>query len=128
MGYYVQIEIDNVVIPADKVEYCLKAINKLQEKDRSWSWVEKGERENLQEAFSAWRYSSNFDLEGNLTLEYFEGEKLGDDEILFNTIAPFIRDNDPKPMISCVGEEHERWRYIFDNGTITEQTAKIVWE
>jgi len=69
-----------------------------------------------------------YDDAGNFVIEYFDGEKWGDDEILFDTIAPFIDGGEHGGLITVHGEENEKWRYVFENGDMREEKGIIVWE
>jgi len=119
MGYYVNIELRNVVVPAANRTACLAAVNSLHTVDRWHSWVrppETGKFSNLVEAFTEWRYEVDVDNEGNIRLNYFNGEKWGDDETLYATIAPFVADS----SIMVIGEDGDIWGYEFENGSMFE--------
>lgn len=147
MGYCVEVTINNMVIPFDKMNDCLAAINNLHTKEnlekqasggcsdfnlpipeRIWySWVQNPPVDgffDLPTAFRAWRYDA-FPENDSIVVESFRSEKLGDDEILFRAIAPFVNDG---AIIEFDGEDGSRWRYVFENGEIKEQEAKISWE
>jgi len=154
MGYYVGMEMSGMIIPADKVDDCLAAINALfsdenlenkagggtfnasftedtpvrERKHYSWVNTPKDGFKDLKSAFEEWRYEGNFDDAGNFVIEYFDGEKWGDDEILFDTIAPFIDGGEHGGLITVHGEENEKWRYVFENGDMREEKGIIVWE
>ncbi len=91
MGYCVRMKLD-VVIPKNKVEDCLKAINKLQTEEYA----------NIKDAFEAWRYITSTDSRENVTITFFDGEKWGNDEFLFEAIAPFVWEDS---TIHCYGED-----------------------
>jgi len=152
MGYCVNIEMDDVVIPADKVDDCLAAINEMftdenltkhgsgcaggpsitedtPVREKHWySWVhnpkDKG-FETLLEAIGAWRYQAEQKDNGDIEILYFDGDKWGDDEQFYTIITPFVLDN---AFIECRGEGGERWRYKFENGEMKEEHAMISWE
>ena len=144
MGYHVSMEISDLIIPAEKIAECLAAINELHTEDnlqnngrggnsdgKKWySWVDNPKDadgfKDMKEAITSWRYSGDFDDAGNFMIEYFDGEKWGGDEdCLYRAIAPFVNDGG---TIECLGEEGERWRYLFAEGKMTEQTGRTVWE
>ena len=110
----------------------------------SFSWVNTTEclgaleRNNLVAALDAWRYSAEEGAEmtpleqlglghqhRDVVLNYFEGEKWGDDEQLWETLAPFV---DEGGIITFCGEDNHRWRYVFEKGGLTNQTCTLVWE
>lgn len=142
MGYCVRIEITDIRILAEKVAECLAAINAMHDpatmRDKAGGgstdgsvWYsftrnppESGFR-SLVNAFEAWRYDAFVDEDdGSVVIDCFDGEKWGDDEQLFQTIAPFV---EGEGLILVRGEDGAQWRYTFNNGEMTEQTAKIVW-
>lgn len=151
MGYYVSMDIGGVVIPADKVADCLAAINqmfndenlsnnagggaggpsiteKTPVREKRWySWVTnpRGDGfEALQDALIAWRYDVEINTDGSINIGHFTGEKLGDDEQLFEVIAPFVQSGG---VIECRGEDNAFWRYLFENGELIEQQGEIVY-
>ena len=146
MGYYVTIELNSLVIPASRVEECLKAINDLfmpenmtedkasgssyynGEKQSHYGWVNdppEGGFTNLVDAFAAWRYNADFAQNGDVFVSYFDGEKWGDDPTLYKAIAPFVSEN---AEIYCRGEDGCHWKYVFKNGEAKECSGKIVYD
>lgn len=89
-----------------------------------FSWVDTREfmmADTLKEAMNAWRW----DIEPKYKAIFFEGEKLGDDLLLFGTIAPYVEAGN---YIEMLGEDGQIWRWIFDGKTCREVTAKIIFE
>lgn len=83
--------------------------------EKWYSWVDtppKGGFKSLEKALEAWRYRCDED-----DSVYFEGEKLGDDEILWTTLAPFIAKDS---FIQCTGEDGCVWRWVFNGKTMKE--------
>ena len=140
MGYYVDMRM-NVLVPKDKIDDCLKAINALHEPARvaadgsggrfaggqkkvAWySWVnnpENGAFPSLGDALSEWRYEWEEGDEG-INIYAFIGEKWGDDELLFNAIAPYVEGD-----ILCHGEDGNLWGYEFEDGKLYETRAEWV--
>lgn len=122
-------------ILAEKKEYALKAIKELKGKGtiqgragRHFSWVEDSkfvDVQYLEEALKAWRWYPKNDTDGNIIGISFEGEKAGDDKILFDAIAPFVED---ESYIQMRGEEEDIWRWEFDNGKCKEKKARIEFD
>jgi sugar O-acyltransferase (sialic acid O-acetyltransferase NeuD family) len=52
-------------------------------------------------------------------------EKLGDDFIIFQSIAKFVQDG---TYIEMVGEDGDKWRWLFKNGICKEIYPIITWE
>jgi len=147
MGYYVEM-VTCVTIPKKNINACLNAINELHTDknllkyagggvfpkkgtvaEYAWySWVDNppnGKFENLQKALLEWRYDNKVDKNGNVIITYFHGEKWGDDELLFKTIAPFVKNNS---TIEVTGEDDNHWRYVFSNKQVKMEKGKVVYE
>ena len=117
MSYGVDIDCGGVTIPADKVADCLAAINRLHAGKR-YPWVDDppgGSFPTLVKALASWRYEAEERADGSVELQYFADEKLGDDETLYEAIAPFVADGG---RIDCRGEDDCLWRYCFRNGAV----------
>ena len=114
-------------------------------KTESWySWVGTAEvlralaNNDLVKALEEWRYEAEAgekaDLEklatpdrsvfGDVRVNYFSGEKLGDDEKLWKALAPFVKSGS---TIEWHGEDDAHWRYLFENGELTAQHGMVVW-
>jgi hypothetical protein len=90
-----------------------------------YSWVNNGfSKLPAIEAFEEWRYTATEDGE-YLTIEHFTGEKLGDDEILWKTLAPIIEDGS---KIFCDGEDGAHWLWEFKNGQMKEKFGRVVYD
>lgn len=95
---------------------------------RNYAWVTTEEYLNaktLEEAIEAWRWEVILDKEGNIGGLSFYREKLGDDEILFNAIAPYVKKGS---FIEMIGEDGTIWRWQFDGKKMKEITARIVFD
>ena len=55
----------------------------------------------------------------------FEGEKLGNDDIIFKTLAPYV---EPNSYIQMQGEDGYIWRWVFDGKTVVEKAGRIVFD
>ena len=144
MGYCVSIEVIGIEIPRRKVKACREAINALfapktikklgggmSAGEPRYSWVDQppeGGFKSLVDAFRAWRYSATVKDNGNVVIEYFNGEKWGDDETLYATIAPFVKNGKTISQIRCHGEDGCHWRFAFVKGSVTEQRGMVVYE
>ncbi len=136
MGYYVDYNTDDVTIK--NCPEALAAINALHTNDMleayagggSWScgkevdqrwyrWVDNPPEEGfktLEEAMSAWR----FNLQDNSL--YFTGEKLGDEEVLFTALAPYLEGE-----IYARGEDGAEWGFKFHNGKMIGLECVRTW-
>ena len=114
----------------DKALLAIKELVNQAEKmrgGRDYSWVINSNLVNARtvwEAMDEWRWETEMYGEdiGNI---YFVGEKIGDDKVLFDAIAPFVEDGS---FIEMQGEDGALWRWLFNDGKCTEQYAKIDWD
>lgn len=58
-----------------------------------------------------------YDARGDIDFVSFEGEKLNEDYLFFDAIAPVVRDGS---FIEMVGEDGDRWRWCFKDGKCHE--------
>ena len=94
---------------------------------RDFKWVSGDEvlrSKTLSDALKAWRWRARLDENDNIFDIHFTGEKSGDEDRLFQAIAPYVRDGS---YISMCGEDHYLWRWFFDEGVVREQEGKIFW-
>jgi hypothetical protein len=109
-----------------------------------FSWVGTDEvlaaldENNLVKAFKEWRYEAETEDKADLEklaapeqpifedvrLLYFDGEKYGDDEKLWEALAPFVESGG---SIEWRGEDDAHWRFLFEDGGMIEQYGEIVW-
>jgi len=136
MGYYVSYDTDNVTI--NNCSEALAAINALHTSDmleahasggswsadkvnqRWYSWVSnppEGGFQTLEKAMRAWRFSLDDD-----NLFHFIGEKLGDEEVLFNALAPYLEGE-----IYARGEDGAEWGFKFHNGKMISLECIRTW-
>jgi len=96
---------------------------------RHYAWVRAGfskEHYTLTGLMDEWRWNIDVDEEtGDVTDISFDGEKAGDDSILFNAIAPFV---EPGSFIEMVGEDGALWRWYFDGKTCEEQDGSPAYK
>jgi hypothetical protein len=118
MGYCVNIEIQNVVIPADKVEECEKALQQATDM--------KG---NLVELFEEFRFDVIEEREsGDIIIDGFLGEKMNwKDEDIWRAIAPFVQSSDDATIVYH-GEDGGHWGYKFKGGKLIMGEAKMEWD
>ena len=91
-------------------------------------WVDKAElREatTIKEVFSAFGWRIRIDIDRAVRDVLFEGEKLGDEDLFFGAIAPWVASGS---YIEMVGEDGDRWRWVFDGVTVKQVQPKVSWE
>lgn len=139
MGYCMDVRDSKFFISVKNKEKALRAIKDLQHRvkegggcsycggkeDRSFSWVTTSEFVNaktLKEAMVAWRWEVSEDTDENVNSIYFDGEKLGDDAILFEAIAPYVKKGS---FIEMNGEDGCIWQWQFNGKTCIEKAATV---
>ena len=71
-----------------------------------------------------WGWSGRYDAGGDVIGLEFDREKLGDEEMLFGALVPFVA---PGGYIEMVGEDGDIWRWVFDGGTVSRVEPTLVW-
>lgn len=138
MGYYVKNTESYFFIPKEYHGMALQAIKDFMLKTytadggmqviRSFPWINTDEvvnSETLKDALYAWRWDAHTDENGDITYLSFDGEKLGEEELLFDVIAPYVKEGS---YIVMQGEDNFTWRWYFDGKTYRDQAARIVWD
>ena len=94
-----------------------------------YAWVGNGfgKHNSLVGLMGAWRWQlwvKDDDASGEVSVIdiSFDGEKIGDDMVLFAAIAPFV---EPESYIEMAGEDGYIWRYYFDGETVDEQEGTV---
>lgn len=133
MGYYMSQHSGQVLIKKENFSNVVAAIHSLVGKEsitdsggRHFSWVSNdfAQEYDVCKLLQKWRWAPNLNQDGDIFELNFIGEKYGDDPLLFRTIAPFIESG----YIEMIGEDGERWRWVFENGKFKEVQAKIIWD
>lgn len=145
MGYYMDQVHSDFMIKKENFDVALKALKDVfVEKnmtccDSLWedgkriyhphfAWVDTErvlKSENLINALNEIRWEPDTNDDGNIDYIEFNGEKIGDEDIFFNAIAPYVKDGS---YIEMVGEDNYRWRWVFHDGMVEEKAAKIIWD
>lgn len=85
-----------------------------------FSWVDPDfatKCDNFHDIMEEWRWEPEYDDGGNVDNIEFIGEKIGQDKVLFDAIAPFV---EPGSFIEMVGEDGTKWKWAFDGMTCKE--------
>ena len=90
------------------------------------------------QALAEWRYEAELgdgmtpveqlatnSQQRDVVINFFSGDKLGDDDHLWRCLAPFVTE---KGTVAFRGEDDVYWRYLFQAGTCIEQAGRVVWE
>lgn len=76
----------------------------------------------IADILTAFRWLPELDCEGNIIRVSFEGEKSGDEDTLFNILAPIVKNGS---FIEMDGEDGAVWRWTFKNKKCDMKDAKI---
>jgi len=92
-------------------------------RERRFSWVTTDDftlAKTLEVALEAWRWPAVVDEKtGDIVGIEHHGEKLGDDPVLWDAIAPFVESGS---YIQMSGEDGNVWRWCFKDGGHYEST------
>lgn len=143
MGYCMDMQDCKFHIPAARFADALSAIKALmhdtenmhggswsggEQTERWYAWVNNTavlESETLTDALRAWRWRSYLSESGDIDFLSFEGEKSGQDEVLFQAIAPYVTSGS---YVCMRGEDGAMWRWYFEGGRCIEQEGKVIYE
>lgn len=138
MGYYINQRESDFKIKAENKLKALEALKAIagnkdnmgggsSSGEKWYSWVDMNyvNRDTLEAAIVDWRWELYLDDNGDVNDIGFIGEKYGDEEHLFNALAPFV---EPGSYIEMSGEEYEIWRWKFDGESMKEVGGTVIFE
>lgn len=110
-------------IPKENIQ---KVIEVLKTKDPQCSWGDRKyeDCQTIQEIFEYWGWYIGVAFSGNVVEIAFQGDSLGNEDVLFRAIAPFVKDGSFIHMKGD-GAEYEQWKWIFKNGEMKQVFAEI---
>ena len=82
--------------------------------------------DTLADAMCAWRWILEDDGYGDLCDPSFLGQYLGDEDILFSAIAPFV-ESGSYIQVFCHDDECI-WRWVFENNGVRREYARIEFD
>jgi hypothetical protein len=125
MGYSMQQMDQSFFIKDEHRANVIKAIIAIPPNKSGYAWVDDTFRKNtdLYTLFNKWRWDISIG-NGSIHEIYFNGEKSGDDLVLFEAIAPYVHEGS---FIQMVGENGAIWRWSFKNKECTEIYPQITW-
>ncbi len=128
MGYCISVDCDNFSFDLAKADEILEAIKEgiASQKITEENWIDFNvllHSRTVEEAFEELRFETRVE-NGKYYLE-FCGEKLGGyEKSLFECIAPYVNDG----YLEYLGEDGDRWRYVFKNRKCKEVCPNISWD
>lgn len=130
MGYCVEVSEKTFNFNPEKAKQIREKVQKYFSEDKiEGRWIGKGEvldADNIVDLFDALRFKIYLDEEDNLyKIDYMSGEKLDGCELdMFQCMAEFINDG----YVEYLGEDGDKWRYVFENGECKEVFPKVSWK
>lgn len=126
MGYRIDEDTIKTNLFIDRNDFSnafVKAKNIILQQQAFWR-VEKEEvlnATNLEKLIGAMRWEPKFDVQGNIIAIYNYGLNVADEELLFNSIAPFVKTGSfvEYERESYSGKQRERFE--FKNGTVSKK-------
>ena len=82
------------------------------------------EMSSVREIFKEFDFEVDKDAEGNLSDIVFTGEKAGNEDDLFETIAPFVEQGS---SVSFYEEDNSIWQYCFDGKQCWDESPLLIW-
>lgn len=144
MGYYMDQTDSKFFVAAEYIPAMITAIHALASRhelmggasyqdgkvvSRHYSWVNNDfvDCHDVKELFRKWGWSIQL-KNNNIVSIFFEGDKMGDDEVLLRAIAPYVEDGSYIEMRGEDSSTYTMWRWCFDGRKMVEKHATIVWE
>jgi len=124
MGYYMDLVEDDFFIPEENREAALAALKSVPEKEVSWLRGSYLNAKTLAECVKCWRWDFHFLSNPESKDIEFLGEKLGSDDLFFQTLAPFVKAGS---YVEMRGEDGSHWRWVFDGKSVKEVNPTIIW-
>lgn len=138
MGYYMDQRGGEFFLAAEHVDAALVAVKATAQQpermgggnstQRWFSWVDTEklqEASTLVQALAVWRWGAYQNNNGNIDCIQFTGEKLGDDLVLFEALAQFVRKGS---YIEMWGDDGAVWRWYFDGTKCHELEGRVVFD
>ena len=127
MGYKIHLIDSDFRIDSEHERDALEDVRKLTTWN-DWAWMNRANPASwdyLKEAMEAWNFPIELDDDRNVVGIRFDGEKEGDEEELFRTLAPYVDDGS---YLQFRGEDAEIWRYVFEGDSVERQDATMRYE
>lgn len=151
MSYYDSLDM-KLFIPRENFDAAFKAVCELNDHNELKGGraspedpdaPEVGPRRDKWFSWMAWDYSltcqdladamieARFDVtetEKGLRINWFEGDRMGEEALFLEALAPYYDYTNGVPFSEWEGEDGARWRYEYhQDGTVIKLTGKTVW-
>ena len=119
MGYCIELEyVKGMEFKRSDANNIINNIKEWAKTKRTIMWVDKRfieETDRIEDLFEELRYPLNYNKESDMyNVDYFSGEKLGDDDEIFKCISNYLTDGE----ICFLGEDDEYFTIKCLNGNV----------
>ena len=120
-------------IDVEKTKDVLTQLQKyIEEHKPNWGWVSTNYlrdaciENDFERVMYELRYVVELQIQNNKKVYVlkFIGEKLGDDEEIFKILSPFMNDG----YIEMLGEDGDKWRWVFQSGEMYIKYPSVIWD
>jgi hypothetical protein len=127
MGYYIEQHDTCFIIKKKNFTAVRKALIKAINSSKISDWVNISQinKKGLKRLLEECRWEPAFSKAGDIDYIRFTGQKIGNEEELFKTLAPFV---EPGCYIEIFGEEDAHWQYQFDGKKMKEVGGVLDYE
>lgn len=120
MGYCIELEyVKGMEFKRSDANNIINDIKEWAKTKRTIMWVDKRfieETDRIEDLFEELRYPLNYNKERDMyNIDYFSGEKLGDDDEIFKCISNYLTDGE----ICFLGEDDEYFTIKCKNGNVS---------
>lgn len=120
MGYCIEMIDSSFKIKKENAQLALDSLKDFCRNNPYLKWVSNDtviHSEDIVEAFDEIRYPLITDENGDYVIEYFSGEKYGNCENIFNSMAEYIEEGS---YVDFEGEDGCKFRFLISNGMCKE--------
>lgn len=90
-----------------------------------WNYANLLQAKTLEEIMRLWYYAVESDPNGDIYSIDFHGDKISNETLMFEAIAPYVTSGS---YIQMQGEDGLIWRWVFEDGDFREASAIITFE
>lgn len=124
MGYCISLEEGSIEIKKENMKNVISVLKSYLE-NNTLRWIDGNwdEDDGLEDIWHDLRYDL-IKKDDYYEIIDFSGEKYGDDNKIFDMIAPYCEDG----YLQFCGEDGEHFRFIIKDGKFKEKYADLSWE
>lgn len=128
MGYCIELVDHRFKIEKNNIDKAFATLKDFMKTQTRLAWVTPSivvNSDDVFEAFDEIRYPLAENNNGDYILDYFNGEKLGDDEKILNSFAKYVV---PGSYFEFSGEDGNLFRFVFDGEKCETKYPKVIWD